>query len=194
MGKAGYLPDISGTFSFYRTYAVNCLERKNYHGATAALYNINSLLTEDFIISIDTDEYNKQVRETVWYRCDFCEKDTQLKNVHQRDKMLFGIDALLFGKTLRVWECPECGEDVPSETTVIIKEKTVKPYFRKVVPDPPERGIGLERRFSFPPAFTRWFFSFLEQLEHQLAKYRIEYISQHGMDMAEPAYKDKGDP
>ena len=54
LGKSGYLPDISSAFSFWRAYAVNRLDQKDYNGATSGLYNINSLLTENYIISIDS--------------------------------------------------------------------------------------------------------------------------------------------
>lgn len=192
MAKSGYLPDISGTFNFYRTYAVRALERKDYSGAIASLYNINSLLTEDYVIEIDSARYQQVIKENIEYRCNHCEKDTSVDKIVLEDRTMYGIDQLIFGNKRRMWVCPKCEKDVGFDNTIIIREKTEKPFYRKVVPDPPDRGIGIQRRYSFPQAFIKWFFNFLEELEHSLANYRIEYVAQNGHDMGEPAYKDKG--
>jgi hypothetical protein len=40
MGKSGWLPDVSSNFFFYRTLAINCLQKRDYNGAAAALYDL----------------------------------------------------------------------------------------------------------------------------------------------------------
>ena len=72
-------------------------------------------------------------------------------------------------------------------------EETVQPFYRKVVPSPPTKQIGLQNRFHFEQEFKEWFYNFLEELQHQLARYRIEYIKLNGHDMADSGYQHVGD-
>lgn len=194
LGKSGYLPDISSSFSFYRAFAINSLQNKDWRGAAAALYNINSLLTEDYVITINSAEYEKQTKESFTYQCSFCEEFTPKQDLLIWDKSLNVVDSLILSQEkISTWRCPKCYEDSPIEGTIITHEKSVMPFYRKVVPEPPMAGPGLLVRFTWQPAFRNWFFKFLEQLTHQLALYRIEYMSQHGEDMQEPIPKDPGE-
>ena len=193
MGKSGYLPDISSAFSFWRAYAVNSLDQKNYNGATSGLYNINSLLTEDYIVSIDTTQYKNQTDESVFYQCKFCEKEIQISDIEVCEILLSLTDSILSGqKTTKQWKCPECNKWMSKSTTNIIKNRLEAPYFRRVVPEVLTHGIGLQRRISFPQQFDKWFYNFLEELQHALALYRIEYVAQNGEDMMDVGIKENG--
>jgi hypothetical protein len=55
MGKSGWLPDVSSNFFFYRTLAINSLQKRDYNSAAAALYDLNGCLGEDYLITINTE-------------------------------------------------------------------------------------------------------------------------------------------
>lgn len=186
MGKSGYLPDISSSFGFWRGYAVNCLQDKDWRGAIGGLNNLNSLLTEDYIVTINTEEYIRQTKELYSYQCSFCEEVTPKKDLIFYEKPLSSNMSLILNQEkLQSWQCPKCLEDMPVQGTSVILEKNDSPFFLKVVPEPPRPGPGLLVRFTWEPAFKKWFYNFLEQLTHQLALYRIEYVNQHGEEMPE---------
>jgi len=195
MAKSGYLPDISSTFAFWRSYAVNCLEKKNNRGDEAALYNINACLTEEYIITINKDKYEEQINDNIIYECIKCKAYTTYKDVRFGDLLLPHIDQCVLGKeTVRVWQCTKCKELIELEYTSIIKEQRVSPYFQRFMYECPYPAIGMLLHYKYTPAFQRWFFKFLELLQHQLHLYRIEYVSQHGEEMKDPAgYVDQGD-
>ncbi|KAF6247502.1 hypothetical protein C6990_03340 [Nitrosopumilus sp. b3] len=191
MGKSGYLPDISSGFTFWRSYAVNCLKDKDYNGATSGLHNINALLTEDYIVSVDTEAYNKQTEENIFYECGFCKKETAVSNIQVCQILLSPTDSIISKqKTTNKWRCPECEKWVSQQRTNIIKDKLESPYYRRVVPECPTHSIGLGDRLNFSSKFDKWFYNFLEELQHALALYRIEYIAQNGEDMADLGFKE----
>ena len=194
LGKSGYLPDISSAFSFWRSYSVNCLDHENYNGASSGLHNINSLLTEDYIVSVDTTQYNKQTEESIFYQCVFCNKESPQSIIEVCEILLSSTSSIISGKkTSRQWRCPECNKWVLQNRTNIVKDKLESPFYRRVVPECPVQSMGLGSRLTFSSKFEKWFYNFLEELQHALALYRIEYISLNGEDMTEVNLKGKGD-
>ncbi len=193
LGKSGYLPDISSAFSFWRSYSVNCLDHENYNGAASGLNNINSLLTEDYIISVDTTQYKKQTGENIVYLCPSCEKETSQNNIKFGEITLSSSDAIITGrKKERKWYCINCNAWMSQRLTSVIKDKLASPFYRRVVSECPVQAIGLGSKLNFAPQFDTWFYNFLEELQHALALYRIEYIAQNdGEDMADVSIKPK---
>lgn len=100
---------------------------------------------------------------------------------------------VLCQKTEPIWFCKKCKKPNLEINTTKIIEEIDQPSYRKVVPAPPVQRIGLHNRFVFESEFKAWFYNFLEELQHQLALYRIEYVAQHGHDMGDSAYVDEGD-
>ena len=194
MGKAGYLPDISSRFAFWTEYAINCLQRRDWNGAASGLYNINSLLDEDYVVSISTKDYEQAVEDHTTYQCNHCKEDTLYSQVKIFDLVAPMLEATISGnKTNKVWICSKCGTDNRLDKTDVIQEETVQPFYRKVVPACPVNSSGLSTRLGWNNKFANWFFMFLQELQHSLALYRIEYISQSGHDMEDVGYLDKGD-
>jgi hypothetical protein len=56
LGKAGYLPDISGRFNQWTAYANSQHEKRNYLGSSAGLMNMNAWLDEDHMVSVNTKQ------------------------------------------------------------------------------------------------------------------------------------------
>ncbi len=215
MGKAGYLPDISSTFNFFRAYAVNALAREDYTEAAAGLYSINSSLDEKYIININDAEFKEQMAESKFYNCNFCTMEIEkVVNKGEEDEctkkesiqirissskiQIFdweppGFLSVMTGhEKIKAWRCSGCQEINPLVSTNIIHVKNTKPFFRSVIANPPRQGIGITTRLTFRSDFKRWFFDFLDQLNHTLKNYRIDFAAQHGSDM-DPTYQDKGD-
>jgi len=184
LGKSGYLPDISSAFGYWRSSAVNAIEKKEYNAAAAALNNINSLLTEDYIITVDTAKYNESIGESITYQCRSCNEVTPFSNIKICNILLSSMESTISGqKTSKQWLCPECKKWTPQNQTDMIKSQHASPYYSRVVPTCPTTPTFFTGRLGFPSKFDRWFYNFLEELQHALACYRIEYVAQNGEDM-----------
>ena len=94
---------------------------------------------------------------------------------------------------MKIWICPKCNKENNMDDTVPILPKNVNPYFLKVVWDCPIKLSGVLNRLGFNEKFQGWFNNFLEEINWQEVLYRKEYKAQHGFDMEESDFKDKGD-
>lgn len=215
MGKSGYLPDISHNFGFFRTLAVNSVQRKDWTGAMAALYNLNGCLGQEYLVVVSTKKYLKIIADKSVYQCNYCTMpSTKIVNKGEENEhskeiqipteiskssitilnvILPLIDSIIQkSETMKIWICPKCKEENKiDETTQVVPEKE-KPFCIRVVWDCPIKLSGISNRLGFNEIFCYWFWNFLEEINWQEVAYRKEYISQNeGEDMA--AYKDKGD-
>ena len=213
MGKSGYLPDISYNFGFFRTLGVNCLHGKDYTGATAALYTLNSCLGNEYMITVNTKQYNEAMKNLDAFICNNCtmivdkivnkgEEDEHVKQLEiQRevslsevvifDVALLEIDQILCNsKTIKAWTCPYCNKINELSQTKKIQNERVQPFFLKVVAEPPVPNTYMRTRLGFPQKMEAWFYNFLEEITWQEYLYRTEYQNQHGVDM-EFDYKEK---
>jgi len=217
LGKSGYLPDISSSFGFWRTYAVNKIAAKDYNGAAAGLYNLNGCLTEEYVITISTNSYHQAVDEQSYFQCEHCEMDVEQITNEGKDNEIKEkvkvpteipydqveifelrnglIDSMITGeKTVKMWVCPKCEkENIMSKEWNIVTPKKQQPYYLKIVPDCPSRLSGIASRFGWEQKFANWFYNFLEEIQVSMKNYRVEYIAQNGHDMEDSSYKDKGD-
>ena len=207
MGKSGWLPDVSSNFFFYRTLAVNCLQKRDYNGAAAALYDLNGCLGEDYLITINTESYKQAMSAQEVYICNHCTMDeTKIVNKgeeNQHEKTIQVprevptkqikilkvispfIDSILSGSdTEMVWYCPECKEENKIRETRKIVPERERPFYLKVVPECPVRGEGISNRMGWDETFNNWFHGLLEEINWQEVLYRKEYVAQHeGQDM-----------
>jgi len=217
LGKSGYLLDISSSFGFWRTFAVNKIAQKDYNGASAGLYNLNGCLTSEYVISISTSQYEKAVQEQSYFQCDHCtmmieeitnkgEDDESREKVkvpteipYDEVKIFELINPLIYSiisgnQITKVWICPKCKkENVMNDEWNIITPTKEKPYYLKIVPDYLVRLSGISIRLGWEQKFANWFYNFLEEIQVSMKQYRIEYIAQNGHDMEDSGFKDKGD-
>ena len=212
MTKSGWLPDISHNFGYFKNLAVNSLQRKDFAGARASLFNLNGCLGDEYLVAINTQLYEQALKDQSTYQCNHC-TTTQIKIVNEgddnehakeievpteipiREVKVFPLtlsyvqQVLAKSRTKLIWNCPSCKADNNMKDTRKILAEREKPYFLKVVPDSPYRVFGLDRQF--PDKLEKWFWNFFEEINWQEVLYRKEYVSQHdGEDME--AYKDKG--
>ncbi len=187
---------------------------KNTHGAIGALDNMNALLDEDHRVSISTDDYNEKVHSETFYQCAFCtetvtdiinkgEENEETKTIQRPTEISYG-DIHLFNRTnnymetivldkptSRVWTCPKCGVINKLCSTSIIKMERDDPFYLRVVPSQPVRNAG--NRVGFDLAFKKYFNMYSRELENAMMNYRKDYIGEHGEDMSDNVFKDRGD-
>lgn len=219
IGKSGYLPDISSSFAFWRTFVVNSLEKKNWDGAKAGLNSLNACLTDEYVITISTKEHDQALREQSYFQCGYCtmmleeivnkgeddenkiqyEVPTEIP-IHEVkifDMILSPIEIVIRrSNTVKIWICPSCYNENKmnnGEWNTVTSRKE-KPFYLKIVPDPPIKLGGIANRLGWDKTFSDWAYNFLEEIQVSMKFYRIEYIHQNGMDMIEDSsFKDKGD-
>lgn len=190
MGKSGYLPDISSTFSFWRQYAVNCLSQKDYQGAEAGLHNVNACLTEEYLIELNSVKYNEETQESFLYVCGHCKEKTPQTEIRVFELLLPRMESYITEKKhMKVWECSHCLKDMPLEYTDMVHKKRSSPIYQKYMYELQKQPLGLMVKHDYMPKFRIWFYKFLVLLQHQMAIYRIEYISQNeGEDMQDSGH------
>jgi hypothetical protein len=156
--------------------------------------NINSLLSEDYVVTISDKEYEQQVKTNTFFQCNHCEKENNRIDIDVYDRVLYDIEELLSPqKIIKSWVCHFCYKVNDVRSTHIVSEESSQPFFRRVIPVAPFRYSTLATRLVYHQKFLEWFYDFSEMLEHSMSLYRIEYISQHGEDMHESTtYKDLG--
>ena len=187
---------------------------KNTHGAIGALDNMNALLDEDHRISISTDDYNEKIHSETYYQCNHCtetvtsiinksddteetvtdKRPTEIKydDIHLFNRTNTFMETIVLNKpTSKVWTCPECGMINKLSQTNIIKMEREHPFYLKVVPALPVRNAG--NRVGFDLRFKKYFNLYSKELENAMMNYRKDYISEHGEDMGDNIFKDKGD-
>lgn len=173
------LPDINTAFVKYRTHGLICIDMKNYAGASASLNGINALLPNDYKIEINSAKYNEALKTKISIICNFCNSEinkNDIKIVNLLNPIL--IQTLTSNEYQKAWFCPQCKKENYLNKTKMVKYTALKPFYLKVIPEPPRKKDGLQTKNTFHHNYVKWFYNFLEELEYQLGLYRIEYISQ----------------
>jgi len=187
---------------------------KRYDAAISALDNMNALLDEEHRITIDTDLYNETLAAEKFFVCGSCtETKTQIvdegtdeehkekivvpseipySKVHVFEMVNGFYDSVVTKqKKSKVWVCPKCQYVNKLSCTEIIKPVREDPYYIGVIPERPRRVGG--NRLGFVEKINWYFQNYTKELEYALMNYRIAYIREHGEDMVEGQFKDKGD-
>ena len=161
--------------------AIANLASEKYGQCTTALYAINALLPEEYRVKISNEEFEKYTKQYPIYACFRCKLESKHISVFERITPL--IEGILFGRPHdEFWTCPRCFIDNRLSQTDITQEVLDKPYFIKVVPDPPNRKDGLMDRTNFHNKFIKWAETLLIELESQLSKFRSDNWTKGGDD------------
>ncbi len=195
------------------------MDVNNWDSASLALHNMNGSLEVDYRLAISNELwYDKKSSYIIW-KCKNCttkktitvnkgeedekEKEVEVPTCSKReditifDQRCNGIVEICTGsKTRQMWECPKCETVQPVANVEAEMLKHTEPFYRGCIYSQPIKPITglMRRRGAYPEQMIKWCTAFSIELEHQLAIYRFEYISQHGHDMADSIddYKDKG--
>lgn len=187
------LPDINTEFITYRNEARQSLKSKNYDSMLGAAYAINAMLPEDYRVTISTSEYNKVSSEIVMAICQYCDQRTNYDELQVFKRLLSPFEAMLSKQDYeRLWKCEHCGATNELAKTNLKKQVRKKPFFLKVVPDPPERKDGITDGRSYHRKMSKWFWQFMDELAYQESKFREDYQPK-GQEFEDQDFIDAGE-
>lgn len=173
------LPDLNAAFVKYRSFGLQCVEIQNFSGAIGALYGINALLPDEYRIEIDSDKYKSLISERIIVVCSDCESEFNYADIKQKKELLPSFQASILGRDYeKTWFCNKCKKTNIISKTKMIKSSLNKPYYLKVVEEPPDKHDGVENMMNYKKRMKKWFYGFLGELEYQLGLYRKEYTSE----------------
>lgn len=177
------LPDINAAWVRYRNYGLESIQYNNYPGAVAAINEINAMLPELYRVKIDTRQYKELEKDNLTVICTACKAETTPDKLLVY-KMLMPMTINHHGKPVveEVWTCTACRATNNLIKTRMIRKVKQKPFYHQVIPDPPDRKDGVLDRTHYHNDMVKWFFDALEELDHQLGKYREEYKPLDEMD------------
>lgn len=167
------LPDINSKYLMYTRKILDKIESKKWGSCAGALNAINALLPEEYHVIFSTIEHNKQSINNIVSICEKCKEEIDFKSIKIMELIAPVMDEFLSGsKIIKIWICPKCKQDNKLSTTKIITRRKQMPNFLKVVPAPPERKDGIADRRTYDVKMEAWVWGCLEELEHQMGKFR----------------------
>ena len=181
------LIDINTAAITYRTKCLMALDKKLYRNCIGAIFSLNAELPEDdgdkkYRIVIDNDLHYDTVKQSYVIQCNHCTttKD-KTKNptefpYHETeffDVMLPKFEQILTGKNSeRIWLCKKCGKENRLLESKIIQNTLQKPYYHRVVPEPPKVKYGLLSHMQFHQDMINWVWLCLNAIEEGFTRYR----------------------
>ena len=170
------LPDINNAWVRYRNYGLECIKERNYTGAIAAINEINALFPDNYRVEVNTEKFNRSVQDKITVTCEQCKKEINYVEIRFFELLLPTIEAVIIDRAFDVvWVCAECNHTNRRETTEMKRHEQKKPEYSQLIPEPPNRIEGIQGRTEYHNNMVKWFYDALEELDHQLGKYREEY-------------------
>jgi hypothetical protein len=217
-GKAGFLPDATSTFAYWRKQKDDALAINDWDKMSLALRHMNGALPIEYRIIVNDELWNQQKDHYIVWKCSNCtttehktinegEENEYVKEIevpttsNLKDIVLFtehclGVLTLLTeSKTREMWICPSCKNiaSVGSKETQLKRHEM--PHYRDCIysePSKPLTGL-MRRRGAYPLLMRKWGENFSIELERKLVLYRIEYAPMESMESMDSGYKDTGD-
>lgn len=75
-------------------------------------------------------------------------------------------------QTNKIWVCPKCKKDNKLIESDMTESVPKEPYFIRVMPKPPKRGIGMQGRTTYANKFVQWAWTFMQEWEASMAQFR----------------------
>lgn len=167
------LPDINTAFIMYRREVIVSLKNQNWDNCFGALYALNGLLPEDYRIQISSKQFEEKTDLDIKLKCPKCDAETEYKKVKVFPLLIVGVEGMIVDcPEEKVWTCTGCKQNIRVKHTPMVQPKLQDPYFIKLVPKPPMRQEGLHSRSTFDKKIAQWVWSFLYELESQMAQFR----------------------
>lgn len=157
----------------YRREAISSWKSQNYDAAVGALYAFNALLPEEYQVKLSNQMFEEKTKQDIIATCNKCSVQTDFKTIVVFDLLLSLTSSLVSGVEYeKIWICKECKNENRLLNTKLVQNILQEPYHLKVVKLPPERSQGMMDRTKFHITFSLWFWSFLNELEAEAAKFR----------------------
>lgn len=183
------LIDINTAAITYRRECLVALKNKKYRDCIGAIKSLNSLLPEDdedkkYRIVIDEDEFDSKVKENYIIVCRGCDKELEYSMVRFYNVDLSKLEQIITGlPKKKIWICPKCNAEQDLSTSKIIASSLQRPYYLRVVPEPPKKQQGLLSQFEFHQKMVDWVWMCLNSLEDGFTRFRDDnWNKQDGYD------------
>jgi len=170
------LPDLNNYWIKYHDHGIHCLYNKDYAGCVASIYNMNALLPDDYRVEVNTQRYDEVSHDKLIVVCSNCNAEIPRNEIKLIEKFLGLLKSMILEThTIKVWVCHNCKQENELARTKMIKDSHKNPFYYKLIPECPQQKDGLSARSGFHNKMTKWFFTSLEEIDHQLGLYRKEY-------------------
>jgi len=170
------LPDLNNYWINYHNIGIHSIYTKDYVNVVACIYNMNAILPDEYRVEINTERYNELSQDKLMVVCSICNAEIIYNEIKVIETLLNPLESMILDeRTKQVWNCSKCNGVNEFTRTKKIKDHHTNPFYYKVIPEPPLRKDGLTGRFQFHNKMTVWFFTSLEEIDHQLGLYRKEY-------------------
>lgn len=174
------LIDINSRAGRYHYEILKDLKAGNFVHLIGELKATNSLLPDEFRITISTSEYNEKVKTKILVKCPQCQTETARNLIRPYNQLQSTLDSILTKKSYqKVWRCPSCTKINPLSSNDVIQETLPQPVYFKVIPEPPRRENNLTDRQAFETNFKTWAWLFVHELEKSIADYREKYLQRN---------------
>lgn len=172
------LPDLNTAIIRYRILIISCLEQDNYSGAIGGLYALNALLPEEYRVKVSTDEYDRLIKTDIFIKCKHCFNEFDFYKIRVFNLNLTNLEMMISGKKYeKVWICPDCKKDNRLISSEMKKTQISTNTFLHVMPDPPNREMGIQGRTEYHNAMNIWTWTFLGELEERCGKLRHDFLN-----------------
>jgi len=170
------LPDLNTAYIIYRREVLNTIKSRNYTAMFGSLFAINALLPENYQVEISDKKYYDMIAQKVFVVCKHCNEETRRDTIKVHDIMTNLIVSTITGNiSEKLWDCPKCHKPNNLSKSKMIQEIPKEPTFTKVVPNPPNRTNALNDRNELHKKLEKWAYRLLDELEHQMSLFRLEY-------------------
>lgn len=177
------LPDINAAIVTHRGVMLSAYSKRDYVKVITSFRAIISLMPEEYRLNINSARYHDEVKSKTFIACAFCDqKEIPFTQISIFDKLNDYLQELITNeKYSKHWVCPHCklSNNLVSSSTLL--ELPEDPIYFKIIPEPPIY-INTFSRLRYDNMFDRWFEISLPELEHQIALFRTQYVSETEKD------------
>lgn len=171
------LPDLNTAYITYRREIIINLKSRNYNYCVGSLYAINGILPKEYQVVVSDIEYKDKTKRDMIAKCPQCGIEHKYDSLKIFDLLLPEFERAISNQDfVKAWFCNKCKTTQRLKATEVTQEQLKEPQFIKVVPKMPNRKDGLMDRRSYDKKITQWIENFLVELEHQMGKFRKEYV------------------
>ena len=177
------LVDVNTAAIHYRRKCLEYLSGKEYANCFGSIKALNALLPADeeegktYRIRFDTDEYNKIVTGDTMIQCYHCKKDSNRSKIEVYNIRLDYTTAILTGYSEEpIWVCKLCKNDCILKDSLVMQNVIAQPHYSQVLPEPPEKKIGLLDQIEYHKRVVEWVWLCLDNLEESFTRYRKDYV------------------
>ena len=172
------LIDINTAAITYRRECLQNLKIKNWRGCIGSIISLNSELPADeddkkYRIILDSALHYETVKQNYLIVCKKCKVEHPYYKINFFEVNLSKQSEIIFGvQRERVWLCPKCKTENQLLTSKIIESSLQKPYYLRVLPEPPKAKHGLLSKMQFDIDMEKWVWLVLPVIEDGFARYR----------------------